>query len=105
MIDVTTVPFIHLLSLISPFKNHEIFTEMFHANMFSRGKLTENQEKLKIHLPVLNGLWKTNITVQIGTSCPKEASLATKELRNIGMNKINLNVGCPSDNVQVRIIY
>ncbi|PVU89445.1 hypothetical protein BB559_005096 [Furculomyces boomerangus] len=100
MVDVTTVPFLHLLGLISPHGNHTLYTEMFHANAFSKGNLKNNTPKFSQFVPTSNKQWGDSITVQIGTNSPVEAQLAAQELLDSGTCEINLNVGCPSSNVQ-----
>ncbi|PVV03646.1 hypothetical protein BB560_001872 [Smittium megazygosporum] len=100
MVDVTTVPFLHLLNLISPHENHTLYTEMFHANCFLHNELQINSENFFKRLPVTNLAWGKNLVVQIGTCSPHEAEIATSRLIEAGANEINLNVGCPSGNVQ-----
>ncbi|PVU96338.1 hypothetical protein BB561_001246 [Smittium simulii] len=73
---------------------------MHHANAFVLGQMVEGNNKFYQNIPVMNKQWGSNLVVQIGTCCPNEAALATERLVRAGANEINLNVGCPSDNVQ-----
>ncbi|KAJ2742532.1 hypothetical protein GGI20_004417 [Coemansia sp. BCRC 34301] len=103
MIDVTDPYFVRLLRLISPFGNHRLWTEMVHANAFSRGRIHLDSKKLSQHLPLheLCGDFASGIVVQIGASHPDDAFAAVSELANLGVRHVNLNCGCPSRNVQM----
>ncbi|KAJ2777561.1 hypothetical protein GGI15_004462 [Coemansia interrupta] len=102
MIDVTDPCFLRLLRLISPFGNHQLWTEMVHANMFSRGQVHLDRPKLAQYVPVHElGDFAHGTVVQIGASDPQDAYAAVKELRRLGVRHVNLNCGCPSRNVQM----
>lgn len=99
MIDVTDTCFIRLLRLISPFDNHQLWTEMVHANAFSRGQLHRNPTKLAQSIPIHD--MTPGTVVQIGASHPDDAYEAVKVLKEMGVCRVNLNCGCPSRNVQM----
>ncbi|KAJ2857369.1 hypothetical protein J3B02_001050 [Coemansia erecta] len=102
MIDVTDPCFLRLLRLISPFGNHQLWTEMVHANTFSRGQMHKDPIKLANHIPVYELRdFSYGTVVQIGASDPHDAYVAVTELRRLGVRHINLNCGCPSHNVQM----
>ncbi|KAJ1850473.1 hypothetical protein LPJ57_008117, partial [Coemansia sp. RSA 486] len=102
MIDVTDPCFLRLLRLISPFGNHQLWTEMVHANTFSRGQMHLDQTKLAHHIPVRElEDFAHGTVVQIGASDPDDAYAAVSELRQMGVRHVNLNCGCPSRNVQM----
>ncbi|KAJ2725337.1 hypothetical protein GGI07_001345 [Coemansia sp. Benny D115] len=102
MIDVTDPFFLHMLQLISPFGNHELWTEMVHANIFSRAKMHLDPVRLAKHIPVSQlQSFSHGTVVQIGASDPADASAAVTELRRLGARHVNLNCGCPSRNVQM----
>ncbi|KAJ2840237.1 hypothetical protein J3B01_000064 [Coemansia erecta] len=102
MIDVTDPYFLRLTRLISPFGNHQLWTEMIHANAFSRGRIHLDPVKLAQNLP-LRELedFADNVVVQIGSSSPQDAHEAVDTLVKLGVRNINLNCGCPSRNVQM----
>ncbi|KAJ1671673.1 hypothetical protein GGF38_000625 [Coemansia sp. RSA 25] len=103
MIDVTDPYFLRLLRLISPFGNHRLWTEMVHANAFSRGRIHLDPKKLSQHIPLheLRSDFASGIVVQIGASHPDDAFAAVSELASLGVRHVNLNCGCPSRNVQM----
>ncbi|KAJ2222911.1 hypothetical protein H4R99_005907 [Coemansia sp. RSA 1722] len=102
MIDVTDPCFLRLLRLISPFGNHQLWTEMVHANAFSRGQMHLDQIKLAHHIPIHElEDFAHGTVVQIGASDPNDAYAAVSELRQMGVRHVNLNCGCPSRNVQM----
>ncbi|KAJ2884419.1 hypothetical protein IWW38_005430, partial [Coemansia aciculifera] len=103
MIDVTDPCFLRLLRLISPFGNHRLWTEMVHANAFSRGRIHMDASKLSQHLPLheLSSDFASGIVVQIGACHPDDAFTAVSELAKLGVRHVNLNCGCPSRNVQM----
>ncbi|KAJ2456961.1 hypothetical protein GGI03_006239 [Coemansia sp. RSA 2337] len=103
MIDVTDPYFLRLLRLISPFGNHRLWTEMVHANAFSRGRIHLDPKKLSQHIPLheLQSDFASGIVVQIGASHPEDAYAAVSELASLGVRHVNLNCGCPSRNVQM----
>ncbi|KAJ2007692.1 hypothetical protein GGI04_001424 [Coemansia thaxteri] len=102
MVDVTDPYFLRLLGLISPFGNHQLWTEMIHANAFSRGHIHLDPKKLSQHLPLheLQNGSAPGVVVQIGASNPDDAYAAVNELAKLGVRHVNLNCGCPSRNVQ-----
>ncbi|KAJ1724526.1 hypothetical protein LPJ53_001231 [Coemansia erecta] len=102
MIDVTDPCFLRLLRLISPFGNHQLWTEMVHANMFSRGQVHLERPKLAQYIPIHDlSNFAHGTVVQIGASDPQDAYAAVRELRRLGIRHVNLNCGCPSRNVQM----
>ncbi|KAJ2755215.1 hypothetical protein IWQ56_006433, partial [Coemansia nantahalensis] len=102
MIDVTDPYFLRLLRLISPFGHHELWTEMVHANAFSRGRLVEDPTRLAQHIPLRELRdFAPHVVVQIGASAPGDAHAAVRELAKLGVRHVNLNCGCPSRNVQM----
>ncbi|KAJ2817145.1 hypothetical protein IWW50_006264, partial [Coemansia erecta] len=74
MIDVTDPCFLRLTRLISPFGNHQLWTEMIHANAFARGQIHCDPIKLAQSLP-LHELkdFAHGVVVQIGASSPADA--------------------------------
>ncbi|KAJ1964894.1 hypothetical protein GGI12_001125 [Dipsacomyces acuminosporus] len=102
MIDVTDPMFLRMLRLVSPFGSHQLWTEMVHANAFSRGKIHQDRVRLARHIP-LHELrdFSEGVVVQIGASDPSDARVAVHELGKLGVKHINLNCGCPSRNVQM----
>ncbi|KAJ1940612.1 hypothetical protein FBU59_003759, partial [Linderina macrospora] len=102
MIDVTDPCFLRLLRLISPTQNHQLWTEMIHANAFSRGHIHADRVKLAQNIP-LHELadYAHGVVVQIGSSAPDDAAMAVQELGRLGVRHVNLNCGCPSRNVQM----
>ncbi|ORX72108.1 FMN-linked oxidoreductase [Linderina pennispora] len=102
MIDVTDPCFLRLLRLISPTHNHQLWTEMIHANAFSRGRIHTDSAKLAQSIP-LHELpdYSHGVVVQIGSSTPGDAAVAVQELGRLGVRHVNLNCGCPSRNVQM----
>ncbi|PIA19522.1 dihydrouridine synthase [Coemansia reversa NRRL 1564] len=102
MVDVTDPCFLRLLRLISPFGNHQLWTEMIHANAFSRGRIHMDPPKLAMHLPLRELQdFASGIVAQIGAANPDDAHAAVKELTKLGVRHVNLNCGCPSRNVQM----
>ncbi|KAJ1733520.1 hypothetical protein LPJ61_001514 [Coemansia biformis] len=102
MVDVTDPCFLRLLRLISPFGNHQLWTEMVHANAFSRGQLHQNPAKLAQHIPLRELQdFAPHVVVQIGASAPDDAHAAVGRLAELGVRHVNLNCGCPSRNVQM----
>ncbi|KAJ1668299.1 hypothetical protein IW140_000396 [Coemansia sp. RSA 1813] len=102
MVDVTDPCFLRLLRLISPFGNHQLWTEMIHANTFSRGKMHHDRTKLAYHVPVTElHDFADGIVVQLGASQPSDAYEAVHALASLGVRHVNLNCGCPSRNVQM----
>ncbi|KAJ1874766.1 hypothetical protein LPJ55_001239 [Coemansia sp. RSA 990] len=102
MVDVTDPCFLRMTRLISPFGNHQLWTEMIHANAFARGHIHKDPRKLAQHVPLreLND-FGSGIVVQIGSSSPDDAYEAVRQLVKLGVCNINLNCGCPSRNVQM----
>ncbi|KAJ2161636.1 hypothetical protein GGF46_001318 [Coemansia sp. RSA 552] len=102
MVDVTDPCFLHLARLISPFGHHQLWTEMIHANAFSRGRIHQSPGRLAQKVP-LRELQDhaSNVVVQIGASAPDDAHTAVQELARLGVRHVNLNCGCPSRNVQM----
>ncbi|KAI9505083.1 hypothetical protein GGI25_000408 [Coemansia spiralis] len=102
MIDVTDSYYLRLLRLISPFGNHQLWTEMIHANTFSHGHMHLNKRKLVQHIPIRELQdFSHGVVVQIGASQPEDAYIAVRELAKLGIRHINLNCGCPSRDVQM----
>ncbi|KAJ2783944.1 hypothetical protein H4R18_001427 [Coemansia javaensis] len=103
MVDVTDPCFLRLLRLVSPFGNHELWTEMVHANAFSRGGLHhQSAARLAQHIPVRELRdFASGVVVQIGASAPDDAHAAVRALARLGVRRVNLNCGCPSRNVQM----
>ncbi|KAJ2806062.1 hypothetical protein H4R20_001833 [Coemansia guatemalensis] len=102
MVDVTDPCFLRLLRLISPFGNHQLWTEMMHANAFSRGRIHMDPPKLAMHLPLRELQdFAPGIVAQIGAADPDDAHAAVRVLTNLGVRHVNLNCGCPSRNVQM----
>ncbi|KAI8326018.1 FMN-linked oxidoreductase, partial [Martensiomyces pterosporus] len=102
MIDVTDPCFLRLLRLISPFGHHQLWTEMIHANAFSRGQIHLDRPKLAQNVPLRELQdFSQGIVVQIGASSPSDAHMAVNELGRLGVRHVNLNCGCPSRNVQM----
>ncbi|KAJ2515948.1 hypothetical protein H4217_004884 [Coemansia sp. RSA 1939] len=102
MVDVTDPSFLRLLRLMSPFGNHQLWTEMLHANLFSRGQLHRDRIKLAYRVPV-NELrdFADGIVVQLGASQPADAYEAVHRLIELGVRHVNLNCGCPSRKVKM----
>ena len=89
MMDCTDKHEIYFLSLIS--KNIHLYSEMIVANAIIRGDRNKLLSFKKISNPV---------TLQIGGSNPEELAEACKISEDYGYKEINLNLGCPSKNVQ-----
>ncbi|KAJ2544727.1 hypothetical protein EV175_005871 [Coemansia sp. RSA 1933] len=102
MIDVTDPCFVRLLRLISPFRKHQLWTEMVHANAFSRGHVHQDKLRLAQHIPVDElEAFAEGIVVQLGASQADDAHAAVEALASLGVRHVNLNCGCPSRNVQM----
>ncbi|KAJ2847537.1 hypothetical protein IWW36_003807 [Coemansia brasiliensis] len=102
MVDVTDPCFLRLARLISPFGNHQLWTEMIHANAFARGHIHKDPWKLAQHMPLRELKdFASGVVVQIGSSSPDDAHEAVRQLVKLGVRNINLNCGCPSRNVQM----
>lgn len=52
------------------------------------------------HLDRFVGTPRSNVVVQLGGSNPDDMARAAKILEEYGYSEVNLNVGCPSQNVQ-----
>ncbi|KAJ1920659.1 hypothetical protein H4219_001218 [Mycoemilia scoparia] len=101
MVDVTGPPFLYLLRLISPHAHYQLYSEMIHANAFTRGKIMTHKPSLHQHIFVGDPHFKKAMTVQLGGYEEKAVSVASRYLaKELGVSEINLNVGCPSKNVQ-----
>ena len=74
-----------LIKTIAP--NMIFYSQMYHVEAVLRKpeKLTYSAE---------------NFVLQIGGSCPEKFFRAGHILKSLGINKININVGCPSPKVQ-----
>ncbi|KAJ2389110.1 hypothetical protein GGI23_005905 [Coemansia sp. RSA 2559] len=102
MLDVTDPCFLRLLRLISPFGKHQLWTEMMHANMFSRGQQHHDRIKVAHHVPVRELRdFADGIVVQLGASQADDAYAAVHALASLGVQHVNLNCGCPSRSVQM----
>ncbi|KAJ1839860.1 hypothetical protein LPJ70_004898 [Coemansia sp. RSA 2708] len=102
MVRVTHPYFLRLTRLISPFGNHQLWTEMIHANAFSRAQMHLDPAKLSSKLPLHEiGEFSAGVVVQIASASPPDAHEAVRQLINLGVRNINLNCGCPSRNVQM----
>ena len=89
MMDCTDKHEIYFLSLIS--KNIHLYTEMIVANAITRG----NRKKLLSYKKISNP-----VTLQVGGSNPNELAEACRISEDYGYKEINLNLGCPSKEVQ-----
>lgn len=94
MIDVSTPHYLHLLNLIHP--EHCQYTEMIHCRAVTRYKA--NDLDFKLGLPPTS-----NRVIQLGGNSAEEFVKSAKVLEEWGFNELNINLGCPSDNVQVII--
>ncbi|KAI8089373.1 tRNA-dihydrouridine synthase [Halteromyces radiatus] len=90
MVDITTPNFLELLHIISG-ERHVYYTEMHHAQA-----IHQHQS----HLDRFVGTPRPNVVVQLGGSDPKIMATATRLLEDYGYSEVNINVGCPSANVQ-----
>ncbi|KAI8338944.1 tRNA-dihydrouridine synthase [Chlamydoabsidia padenii] len=90
MVDITTPNFLELLHIISG-QRHAYYTEMHHAHAIHHHQT---------HLDRFVGTPRPNVVVQLGGSEPTLLANAAKLLQDYGYAEVNVNVGCPSPNVQ-----
>lgn len=93
MVKVTTPAFLHLMGLVCP-QHVDLYTEMKHARQVLKEPTTEGLSRL-FGPPDQAGL-----VVQLGGSDPAQLGDATAKLAEAGYQRVNLNCGCPSKNVQ-----
>ncbi|RUP46014.1 hypothetical protein BC936DRAFT_147455 [Jimgerdemannia flammicorona] len=97
MIDVTNPHFLHLLRLIS--SSHTLYSEMVHANAIIKNAPSPSSPA---SLYRFIGDPHPDTVVQLGGSDPEQMARAAKIVEQVGFGEVNVNVGCPSDRVQVR---
>ncbi|KAG1047817.1 hypothetical protein G6F43_009759 [Rhizopus delemar] len=91
MVDITTPQFLELLNIISGKDQYDYYTEMYHCQA-----ILHHVD----HLDRFVGKPRSNIIVQLGGSDPDLMAKATQVLQDYGYRQVNINVGCPSKNVQ-----
>lgn len=75
----------NLINVIAP-------SMIFYSQMYHVGAIIHQN---------IHPTYQTNrLVFQLGGSCPENFFKAGKILKNIGIKKININVGCPSNKVQ-----
>ncbi|KAI8997835.1 dihydrouridine synthase-domain-containing protein [Pilobolus umbonatus] len=91
MVDITTPQFLELLHIISGEHRYDYYSEMYHSEA-----ILHHQG----HLDRFVGKPRSNVVVQLGGSQPDSMAKAAKVLQENGYSEVNINVGCPSPNVQ-----
>ncbi|KAI9251711.1 tRNA-dihydrouridine synthase [Sporodiniella umbellata] len=91
MVDITAPPFLELLNIISGENRYNYYTEMYHCQA-----ILHHAD----HLDRFVGTPRSNIVVQLGGSDPEAMAKAAKTIEDYGYSEVNINVGCPSQNVQ-----
>ncbi|KAI9030120.1 tRNA-dihydrouridine synthase [Phycomyces nitens] len=91
MVDISTPHFIELLHIISGSSRYAYYTEMHHGQAILHHTS---------HLDWFVGPPRPNVVVQLGGAEPLMMAEAAKVLENHGYQQVNINVGCPSANVQ-----
>ncbi|ORX46962.1 FMN-linked oxidoreductase, partial [Hesseltinella vesiculosa] len=82
--------FLELLHIISG-DRHCYYSEMHHAQAVLNHRS---------HLHRFIGKPRDNVVVQLGGNCPVTIAQAVQVLEDGGFAEVNINVGCPSPNVQ-----
>ena len=88
MMRKTDSYFCFLMSLIN--KNIVIYTEMMHSEAVIRTNILNEYKILKNF---------SNIKVQIAGNKPISMAKAAKKISKLGFAEVNINCGCPSENV------
>eukprot|EP00698_Gefionella_okellyi_P022311 TRINITY_DN737_c0_g1_i3.p1 TRINITY_DN737_c0_g1~~TRINITY_DN737_c0_g1_i3.p1 ORF type:complete len:340 (-),score=49.48 TRINITY_DN737_c0_g1_i3:7-1026(-) len=89
MMDCTDRHFRYFMRLLS--KRVLLYTEMVVTGALMNGDRRRFLQHHNMEHP---------LALQIGGSCPEELAVAARAAKEWGYDEINLNVGCPSDNVQ-----
>ncbi len=88
MMGKTDSYFCFLMSLIN--KNITIYTEMMHSEAVIRTKILNEYKILRNF---------SNIKAQIAGNNPISMAKAAKKISELGFAEVNINCGCPSENV------
>ena len=93
MMDWTTKDYRFFARLFNP--NVVLYTEMVTTGAIIYGGANRHLDFNKEEYPIV---------LQLGGSNPQELATCTKMAEDWGYNEVNLNVGCPSDRVQINKI-